>query len=106
MQYDEPEIWSPVSDHPDYLISNRGQVLSMKRGSHILKPYKHKSGYLQVDLDNKTYKIHRLVANNFVYNEKKKPQVHHIDGNKENNWSKNLVWATNAENARGFKKRF
>lgn len=64
---------------------------------------KDKDGYLIVNLNknNKCYKkkIHRLVAEVFISNPENKPQVNHIDENKQNNCYLNLEWVTNKENS-------
>lgn len=68
----------------------------------ILKPCVVGKGYLSVSLRDgkKTYKkyIHQMVAENFVKNTNNYNVVNHIDGDKTNNYYKNLEWVTYSEN--------
>lgn len=93
-----------------YSITKSGKVWSWPRERHDMSGGKGKwikshldgCGYPFVALtrNNKTIqpKVHRLVAINFIPNPLNKPQVNHIDGNKENNNDWNLEWATPEEN--------
>jgi hypothetical protein len=70
----------------------------------ILTTSKNKKGYVNVSLSKKGKRlhtgVHRLVALAFIPNPENKSQVNHKDGNKENNYYKNLEWSTNQENCR------
>lgn len=93
-----------------YLINRDGIVVSpgytdrngFLRKPRILKPSKRGKGYLCVGLMKngvqRHVSLHRLVARAFIPNPEMKPQVNHIDGNKENNCAGNLEWVTNQEN--------
>lgn len=84
-----------------YMISNSGRVKNII-SNKILSGHLDSKGYkiFNLVIENKRYdfKAHRLVAIAFIPNPENKPEVNHIDGNKENNWDWNLEWATSAEN--------
>ena len=83
-----------------YTISYDGTVTN--RHGRNIKPQVSKNGYVRVELwengKGKKYLLHRLVAQAFIENPCKKPQVNHIDGNPLNNSVENLEWATQSEN--------
>jgi len=85
----------------NYDVSDFGNVRNCKTG-RIMKRCKNGDGYLQVglrkDKKRKMFRINRLVALAFLENPENKPQVDHIDRNKQNNRLDNLRWATNSEN--------
>ena len=91
------EIWEKIKDFDNYIVSNKGNVINTKFG--ILKKQRNtKTGYKIIDLKEngkkKTQYIHRLVAEAFLPNLKKLPQVNHKDENKGNNNVENLEWCT------------
>jgi len=96
------EIWKDIEGYEGlYQVSNLGRVKSIITNI-IMKPSYCKSNYLKVKLckngRQKTIQIHRLVAENFIDNIYNKPQINHIDCNKENNRVDNLEWVTAKEN--------
>ena len=96
------EEWKTIEEYPNYQISSMGRVKSLnyKRTGEerIMKPYITKKGYLRIKFLEKKYLVHRLVAQAFLPNIENKPQIDHIDGNKQNNCVSNLRWVTNKEN--------
>ena len=111
------EVWKDIKDYEGlYQVSNFGRIKSLERyknchSKKVLVKEKLLSGhtrrpntndYLNVVLSKngecKRYAIHRLVAQEFIDNPDGKPQVNHIDGNKQNNRADNLEWCTNKEN--------
>lgn len=92
------EKWITIREHPNYEVSNRGNVRN-KRNGYILKPQlNRKDGYHRVSLNGKRYYVHRLVADAFFDGEHQEMDVNHIDGNKLNNDLTNLEWYTRKEN--------
>ena len=86
-------------------VSDQGRVRSLLRGTpYILKTQPDKKGYrrLRVTINRQklSFKLHRIVAEAFIPNPDRLPQVNHIDGDKDNNSVSNLEWVTNKQNAR------
>lgn len=97
------ERWRNIDGFPNYEISTNGRVYSRKRDL-ILTPFHDGWGYKKVSLRNHGKRsdksIHRLVANAFIPNPLGKPEINHIDGDKNNNCVDNLEWVTSSENKR------
>lgn len=98
----EEEIWKLIKGYEDsYAISTLGIVYSL-RTKVYRKAFVTSGGYhmitLKVNGKCKKISVHIVVAQHFIKNPKKKPEVNHIDGNKINNNISNLEWVTKSEN--------
>lgn len=108
------EIWKDIEGYEGlYQVSNCGKVKSLNYRncgySKDLVPKRNNSGYLWVELFKNGKRapmlIHRLVANAFIPNPDKLPQVNHKDENPENNCIDNLEWCTSYYNVQYTFKR-
>lgn len=109
----ENEIWKDISGYEGiYRVSNLGRVKSLERfdsNNHLVKEKikkldKLKNGYLRIELwkNGKVVRflVHRLVAQTFIPNPEKFPQVNHKDENKQNNCVNNLEWCSASYNTK------
>ena len=84
-----------------YAVTSCGKVWSHKKQKFIAQS-DNGSGYLYVCLSKnsivKHYYVHRLVAEAYISNPDKLPQVNHKDECKTNNCISNLEWCTNIYN--------
>jgi len=100
---DNIESFRILSDYPDYLVSNFGNVISRKCNKEkFLKQLLSTAGHVHVSLSKngkeKTFGIHHLIALAFIPNPENKKFVDHINEIKTNNHITNLRWATRPEN--------
>ena len=97
----EKEVFKDIPNYNGfYQVSNLGRVIST-RYNRILK-FDNSSGYSRVTLSLKNnfkrFSVHRLVALMFIDNTLNKPQVNHIDENKNNNNFTNLEYISHRNN--------
>lgn len=99
-------MWKPISGYEGlYEVSLDGQVRSIggrKGTSGKILRQQDQRGYQKVDLckngKKRTFQVHRLVAQEFLYNSQNKPYINHIDGKPYNNNIINLEWCDHQEN--------
>lgn len=113
------EIWKPIPEYEShYEASTYGRVRSLnklvksglrhnktvtKRG-RVLKPNKHRDGYLKVTLGKngkvRTHMVHRLVAKAHLKNTDEYPAINHKNGIKADNRADNLEWCDYKHNSK------
>ena len=101
----DEELWRDWPQDPRILVSNKGNVVSYKRGGagYPLKVIYNNCGYQMVgagDGHRPMRLVHRLVAETWIDNPNHYEQVNHINGNKDDNSVENLEWVTRSENMR------
>lgn len=85
-----------------YAITSCGKVWSYRNEKFLVPSYNR--GYQKVCLckngDQKTFPIHKLVAEAYIPNPNNYETIDHIDGNKDHNYVGNLQWMTSEDNVR------
>jgi len=99
------EEWKIITEYPEYEVSNFGRVRSLyyrKKSKtpnlQFLKPAIGSHGYAVVNIKQKVYCVHRLVAETFLPNLEMLPCVDHKDRDRTNNHISNLRWVSYSEN--------
>jgi hypothetical protein len=100
-----PEKCKPVVGYEQiYLVTTDGKILAIKKNCKERVQFINVAGYYRVCLSvqgkNKHFYTHRLMAEAFIPNPLKKPQVNHKNGIKTDNRIENLEWATISENGK------
>lgn len=97
-----------INHFPNYFVTSDGRIFSKERTvtrkngvkmtyhAKEIRPTDNGTGYKSVMLYNTKRKVrvyvHRIVAQAFIPNPKKLPQINHKDENKANNRADNLEW--------------
>ena len=81
----------------DGTIWSTNNPMSDSETWHKMATYNGK-GFRRVRLQGKTFKVHRVVAENFVDNPDNLPYVLHKDGDRDNNHYTNLEWSARQSN--------
>lgn len=94
------EIWKDIPNFDGmYQISNLGRVKSLCNDKEkILKTRLHPTGYELINLREKTYRVHYLVAVVFLENPNNYTEINHINEIKNDNRAENLEWCTRKYN--------
>lgn len=112
---EKSEKWLPIEGFEGlYEVSDLGRVKSLDKvvvignnakrffPGRIMKPNPHPKGYIYVPLRKngilKNCRVHRLVAEAFLDNKEKYPQVNHINEKKDDNRADNLEWCSASYN--------
>lgn len=88
--------WKPVPSIPAAMAHPSGRVASLDRYGNLRERLgtERKSGYCEVNINGRKYRMHRLIAETFCPNPDNLPVVNHIDEDKLNNCASNLEWCT------------
>lgn len=104
------EVWRDIPGYEGfYKASSQGRIRSVNRVTStkkcegkILRQYDKGNGYYVISLckngNQKTNLVHRVIAQTFLENTKKLPQVNHKNGIKSDNRLINLEWCSRSEN--------
>ena len=97
----DEELWRDWPRDPRIKVSNKGNVVSCKRGAcYPLKVSHNNCGYQRVGGGASSLLVHRLVAETWLENPNHYEEVNHINGDKNDNSVENLEWTTRSQNVR------
>ena len=85
--------WEQLREDADYeIFTEYPHEIRRKSNGRIIAFTRNNYGYLQCKLNRKIYKVHRLIANNFIPNPENKPFVDHINHIRDDYHINNLRW--------------
>ena len=93
-------IFENLKIDDDYEISNNLYpfIIRRKSNNHACSVWTNKKGYCIIKLNSKPYRLHRIIAQQFIENPNNFPEVDHINHNKQDNRIENLRWVSTSDN--------
>src|SRR6478735_4880497 len=100
------QVFVEINGYPNYFLSSFGtvtrkehEIKTINGSLHTLREISHiryidTLGYWTVDIKDKFFRLHRLLADHFIPNPENKAYVNHKDGDKLNFALDNLEWST------------
>lgn len=99
------ETWKPIPGYDGFEASDAGNVRSVDRfiglrplTGKVLAQRKSNRGYQLVDVNGKTFTVHRLVLLSHIGPAPDGSVARHLNDNPQDNRLVNLVWGTQSEN--------
>ena len=92
-----------IRNHEDYEILNEyPHTIRRRRDGRVNSEWYNNKGYVTVKLNQKSYKKHRIIAEQFIENDDPdtKTQVDHINHDRSDNRIENLRWISNRDNCK------
>lgn len=101
--YQDGRIWkeghyTTRSDGVERYWKAKWMPTRVRKPKDLNNPLSMGAGYSYIDLDGKTYLVHRVVATVFIPNIDNLPEVNHINGKRSDNRVENLEWVSSSDN--------